>query len=243
MNETHPPDDTRIIVRITQVPELDAPLPQDMIDKLIASERIRIEKFTKRADQWRFVIGRLLIAHVLLVEFGLSNWDLQFSAHGRPELYVKGLRSRLDVNIAHAGNLVVCAVVADGWVGIDVEPLASFNIASEIVPHYLHLTERPIFEDAGLSQKPIVAALYWVMKEAILKCRGTGLSVDPRSLRIDLPELKGQWYPHAGRAEHIAYHIEGGAYIGLAVSSPKAKGSTIRCDLEKVPLANMHIEH
>lgn len=80
--------------------------------------------------------------------------------HGQPEG---------NVSLSHAGGLTL-AVLADGPVGIDHEPLEA-DAPWEVVAHP---------SDSG------DALRLWVRKEAVLKATGLGLAVDPRSFWLDV---------------------------------------------------------
>lgn len=88
--------------------------------------------------------------------------------HGRPRpLGAEGGDLDLGLSLARAGDLVLAAV-ADGPVGVDLEPLGG-AAAREVT---MHPSERG---------DPLRA---WVRKEALLKATGLGLLVAPESFWI-----------------------------------------------------------
>jgi 4'-phosphopantetheinyl transferase len=98
--------------------------------------------------------------------------------HGRPSLVG---RPDLGISIAHSEDVTVVAGVRDTSIGVDVEPAAAATF-SPVGSVLLHAAEHAdSVEDLART---------WVRKESLLKALGTGLTVDPRTVRISDPS---QW--------------------------------------------------
>jgi len=80
--------------------------------------------------------------------------------HGRPVLGGSRALDGLHASVAHAGDVVVVAVGADGPIGIDAEP-------------------------RGREAPPGTTLAEWVRIEAVLKADGRGLRVDPSRVRFE----------------------------------------------------------
>lgn len=78
------------------------------------------------------------------------------------------------LSMSRTSDLVVVAL-ADGPVGIDVERVGAAD--DRLADSALADDERPAAGPHGVLRT-------WVRKEAVLKAAGTGLSVDPRTLRV-----------------------------------------------------------
>lgn len=207
----------QIILRAVQI-DLEEQIPLAFLDNLTNAERARLAAFVKLADQWRFVAGRALIRHVLQREFGIVEYTFMFGDHGRPELLVGGVRSSVDVNISHGGAFVVCGCAEQMRLGVDVEPIAAFYNFKEIAPYYLQPGELALLHDRPSSKQQNIAALYWVLKEAVLKCLGSGFSIDPRELFLQLPQEPEVWRKATG-SNAILYLRLADAYVGLAADA------------------------
>jgi 4'-phosphopantetheinyl transferase len=96
--------------------------------------------------------------------------------HGRP--YLRGWHGARPaaVSLSRTSGTTVVAMWPQGQVGVDVERVDRFTDPG-IAAVLLHADEP--------AARPADLARTWVRKEALLKASGTGLSVDPRSVRLD----------------------------------------------------------
>lgn len=99
--------------------------------------------------------------------------------HGKPLLQHPDLHTSL----SRSGQAVVVAVTGAGPVGVDVELVAATGFDG--------------FEDVALAPGEGVSSLQdrartWTRKEAVLKARGTGLTVDPRTVDVRRSPLAGR---------------------------------------------------
>ncbi|KQM82802.1 4'-phosphopantetheinyl transferase superfamily protein [Agromyces sp. Leaf222] len=93
----------------------------------------------------------------------------------------------VDVSIAHSGTSMLVAVGIGALVGADVEtsPFEAFA-RPQLVRRMCSPEELAVFariDDGPLRRRALARA--WTLKEAVLKARGVGLAVDPRSVAID----------------------------------------------------------
>src|ERR1700722_12126200 len=100
-------------------------------------DRIRSE--TARYGRWQdahaCLLGKLLLQKGLekFGYAGLSLEDLLYTPYNRPYLPAPSLPTpfsgKIDFNISHSGELVVCAISDDSQVGIDVERVDEIALA------------------------------------------------------------------------------------------------------------------
>ena len=141
----------------------------------------------RRADRFRFPLdalhclaGEALLRHALAKRPGWDGAALSFTfgPEGKPSLLG---HPGLHFNLSHSGPWVLCALHHEP-VGIDVEASRVWNplpAASAMTPEELqHL--------ATLAPAEASAFFYriWTLKESLLKAIGTGLSLDPRGIRL-----------------------------------------------------------
>lgn len=119
-------------------------------------------------DQWRTHAEQSEQARKLLSQLVGFNCIVEHDASGAPYLPD---RPGLHISISHCNAAVAAAVSEEGNVGIDIECRRKISNS---------LMER-VCTDAELvairaSSDPTMAFLqFWTRKEAVLKCRGTGI--------------------------------------------------------------------
>ncbi len=141
-------------------------------------ERIRRMKNPALAKK-KILVGRFL-QEVMQEETGIaiSKQHFIYSAAGRPSL----LHNDLDFNLSDSGDYVVLAV-SDQQVGIDIERRKK---------NHLSIAKRCFcpeeYEDIVATTDPLEQErrfrAYWTMKEAYVKCEGSGLAIPLNSFRI-----------------------------------------------------------
>jgi phosphopantetheinyl transferase len=117
------------------------------------------------------------------------------------------------ISVSHSGNLVACAVAPGGDVGIDIQLPARHHHTAEIAREWFTPGEC-----AWLQRAPRDAFYQlWVLKEAYLKCFGSGLAGGLASVacRIDPPLIELR----AERVVQLALYSTGNAFIGIAASA------------------------
>jgi 4'-phosphopantetheinyl transferase len=117
------------------------------------------------------------------------------------------------ISVSHSGPLVACAVAPAGEVGIDVQFPAGHHHTEEIAAEWFTPAE-----SAWLRRAP-PDAFYrlWVLKEAYLKCTGSGLAGGLASLEccVEPPVIAMR----AAQVVQLALYSAGGALVGIAAST------------------------
>jgi 4'-phosphopantetheinyl transferase len=123
-----------------------------------------------RAGSDSFLQGRMLVRTLAGELLGIHPRAVPLSAtcpdcggpHGQPRI------PGLSVSLAHCATAIVAVAALEGSVGVDVEPL-----------HGSRERDAAIAEVAGAG-----GIRRWTSVEAVLKCDGRGLRVDPRSVHV-----------------------------------------------------------
>jgi len=149
-------------------------------------ERIRRMKNPALAKKKIFA-GRFL-QEILQEETGIAISKQQFvySAAGRPSL----LHNDLDFNLSDSGDYVVLAV-SDQQVGIDIERRKKNHLSIAKRCFCPEEYEDIVATADSLEQERRFRA-YWTMKEAYVKCEGSGLAIPLNSFRIVWEESRTQ---------------------------------------------------
>lgn len=153
-------------------------------DVLADAEQSRAERYRRRADHDRFVLGALLLRAVASARSGVEPAAVVVDRlcnecgrqHGRPRLP----GADLEVSVSHSGALVVLAESIDGRVGVDVERRID-ALDRELVDAACHPRERPFV--AGIDE----FLTYWCRKEAVLKATGDGLRIPMTDILVGRP--------------------------------------------------------
>lgn len=142
-----------------------------------------------RADIWLALLGapqrdlspaRAALAQRLVAERARHPADgisLARDPQGAP--YIAAPDLRLEISLAGRDD-IVAAAVADGPVGVDVEPIGP---AFEPPLNVLHPAERVALAAAGEDAHDLFLAI-WTAKEAYVKALGVGLSREPAEIEV-----------------------------------------------------------
>ncbi len=102
------------------------------------------------------------------------NTNIIYNEYGKPYLE----NNRCFFNISHKGDFAVC-VFSDKEIGVDIEKVSTFN--SLLINKVFNEEEiRYINSDSLLCTK------LWTFKESFMKYLGTGTTISPKDIRINL---------------------------------------------------------
>lgn len=128
-------------------------------------------KYKLEVDRTRNLLGKILLQKGLL-HLGydtISLNDLDYDNFNRP--YLPG---KLDFNISHSGEYVVCVIGAGIRVGIDIEQIQEVDFLA--MKDMMSCSEWQVVK---VSKYPLREFFrYWTMKEAVLKAAGVGFSTN-----------------------------------------------------------------
>jgi len=157
------------------------------LPRLSARERAEVARFRFEVHRHEHLVATALRRAVLAEVLGVAPESLELACgpHGKPELEPRLQPAGAPVyfNVTHAAALVVLAVHCRA-VGVDTEALSRgpeiVGIASTV------FTPREVGELRALSgpAQDRRAVALWTLKEAYLKARGVGLSVDPQLVEL-----------------------------------------------------------
>lgn len=97
----------------------------------------------------------------------------------------KRFHHSLPFNTSHEGSHVVVAVAPSGTIGIDVAKISENDTDEEFLAMVLTSNELGRVRESGST---ILFSVYWSIKEAFLKFKGTGLlAIAPTAIEVLLP--------------------------------------------------------
>ena len=172
---------------------------QELLSRLPAAMQQKILAYRRWQDAYSSLFGKLLLKRALL-QAGLSAdlMGLKITEYGRPYLegyggaYAEdsvdgaypesglGNVRRMDFNISHSGNRVVCILSTQGRVGIDLEETGEIAIDD----FQSQFTAAEWAAITGSSMPLQTFYHYWTAKESLIKADGKGLQIPLNTLEI-----------------------------------------------------------
>ena len=197
-----------IVVAFTNLQEL----PATAVTKLSRSELARAGEFKSAGRQHEYLCGRALLRAVLqhLTGEPASSHEITTSDEGKP-VCTRGPA----VSIAHSGDIVVCAATDQGQIGVDVDVPRRHRDVIGIANRYFAADEVE-----WLSSQPADRFyMLWVLKEAWLKAKGTGIAGGLDRLRcvVTPPNIEARIKDEA--VPVLSLHTIEDALIGVATTT------------------------
>ena len=143
---------------------------------LTEEERTRWQRFRYPRHRREYFATRALVRSALSHYGPLApgEWRFTFNAHGKPEADPDcGLR----FNLSNSLGLVVCLIGTGSDVGVDVEPCERAQKIVELAPEVFSPLEVAQLEALPDDERLNRALSLWTLKEAYIKARGAGLSL------------------------------------------------------------------
>lgn len=165
--------------------------PSEWESLLSTEERERSARFHRKEDGERFVLAHGLLRLLLGRYLSQTPESLRFviNPFGKPQLFPLP-EPPLRFNISHSGDYVLLAFVETGQVGVDVEVHRNELVQTELGRDIFSDSEYEFLISQPLKKQKEVFFDLWTGKEAVLKARGMGLSLDLKSFDIKLSDNK-----------------------------------------------------
>jgi len=141
-------------------------------------------------DRTRHLLGKILLVKAFQM-YGLGHHSLheiKYNEYGKPFI-----SDKMDFNISHSGQYVVCAIGTETNVGIDIEQINDIRL--DDFHNTMTGSQWEVIHGAENAFNEFFR--FWAMKESIMKAIGTGLSIAPRDIVIEqnAAEIGGsKWY-------------------------------------------------
>ncbi|MGH0247062.1 4'-phosphopantetheinyl transferase superfamily protein [Sinorhizobium meliloti] len=167
-----------------------ATLPEDGLSR---AERDRAALFRRAQDRRRYVAARHFCRWILAraVRESADRLVIGLAGNGKPWLPE---HPGTEFSLSHSEDSVMLAISRAGPVGADIEELGRARLEGD--PHLAALVlsaeERDWFETLPAAERSRSLLGYWVKKEAVLKCLGTGLLTCPSEVRVAPPTSEGE---------------------------------------------------
>lgn len=152
-------------------------------------EQARIARYATNALRHRARIARCATRHALAQYVGTPAHTLQFATtnHGKPYL-THPQRGEWTFSITHTATWVAIAIGQTSAVGLDLEDLPARQSVPRDIRALLTTAEAAWMDDAAPDPQAHAdrGTRLWTIKEALLKCHGTGLLVPASTVSVEL---------------------------------------------------------
>jgi 4'-phosphopantetheinyl transferase len=167
------------------VDEKDLPLSDD--------ERKRAQAIVSAAARSMFLTTHAALRNVLARYLDRDPRDLQFAygPHGKPYLALENMTETLHFNLSHSDRLFGIAIASEGELGFDIEWIDGRLCVSSLADKIMAPNERGDWLQTPAEDRRYRFFYYWTRKEALLKARGRGLTVDPRTVDVGADRVEG----------------------------------------------------
>ena len=156
--------------------------------RLTGEERTRADRCRAESARRQFVAARALLRLMLARQSGEAErlWPLRLETHGKPVLDAPD--PAFVFNLSHSESVVACALARAGELGVDVEDVAPGVDHVSVARRMFSAREAAhVAALTGGAQAEAFYA-YWTLKEAYVKARGLGLSLDTTAFAFDLAD-------------------------------------------------------
>lgn len=160
--------------------DLDARQDVDL-SVLSSGEQQRARRFVQPLHQDRYAVGRATLRHILSRYSGkpASGLAFDYGPNGKP-----ALAGDVFFNLSHSENQAALAVTRGCDLGLDIQHYRP--VETDLAERFFSLREREELAALGPSRFADGFFRCWTRKEAVLKARGEGLSVELDSFDVTL---------------------------------------------------------
>lgn len=194
-------------VDVWRVAHDQSPTLRDRLaQSLTEAERARLRRFVVEPPREAFLVTRAVLRHLLSLYLNSQGEArspreiaLETTDRGKPRLATvqQPASSSIAFNVSHSGGLSLLAFSRGGAVGVDLESCRRDPSNFENVARYFASEERAVLDELDGRAHREAFFRCWTRKEAYLKARGAGMSVeldafavsvepdDPTLVRVD----------------------------------------------------------
>jgi 4'-phosphopantetheinyl transferase len=188
-NLTLPEDEVHVWLASLEQPEATIASLKQILSH---DELIRAGKFHFQKDRDHFIVARGLLRSILGRYLDRQSVQLQFAYNetGKPSLDNSFQDKNLRFNLSHSHNLALFAFSYIGEVGVDIEYMRGDVVVEQVARVSFSPREQALLLSLPVEERQHAFYTCWTRKEAYIKGRGTGLSLEPNL--FDVTFLPGE---------------------------------------------------
>ena len=167
-------------------------LPQSQIqalERILANDELtRAARFRFARDRTHFIAARGLLRTILARYLLRDPQTLTFAynAYGKPSLAQMPPNPELSFNLTHAHGMALYAITPNRAVGVDIEYIQRQMEWESVAEHFFSPYEVRVLKTVSPDMRHIAFFNCWTRKEAYIKARGMGLSLELDSFDVSL---------------------------------------------------------
>ena len=164
-----------------------AAVAADCLSWLGAAELQRYRRYHLDRHRHRFLLGRILLRHILsrYEDCAPADWELTASATGKPCLARQAGQQPLHFNLSHSGSCLAVLVGRQAQLGVDVERCDRRRRIERIAHRYFSPAELVQLLQLPVAQQALRFYQLWTLKEAYIKAQGQGLALGLANFSFD----------------------------------------------------------
>jgi len=151
-------------------------------------EIARADRFLAEVHCNRFIAARALLRDLLAGYLGQPPQTIRFAYNewGKPTLATGFVARDLRFNLSHSQGLAMYAFVLEHDVGVDLEMIRAGVADERVAENFFSLWEVETLRALPREHQAEAFFNCWTRKEAYVKARGQGLSIDLKSFDVSL---------------------------------------------------------
>lgn len=180
-------------IDVWTIPLVDAAERMEQSWALLSDdERRRAERFGTEILRARYALGRATLRRILASYADVAPEAIRFAYNRNGKPRVAAPVTTIGFNLSHTSDLAVCAVCAEGEVGVDVER-ADRELAFEaIARRQFGARDQALLARTPPAERRRAFLRLWTRREALLKARGLGVFRLEQGLDV-CDEIIGSW--------------------------------------------------
>lgn len=160
------------------------------------AESAQMSRFHYARHRHQYLVTRALVRSCLSTFFSIdpAAWQFNTGAYGKPVVGHPEVGIPVKFNLSHTRGLIVCAIVRDYEIGVDVEDTQRATRAGlDSLSSYFSPPEIDELGRLPAARRKQRFFDYWTLKESYIKARGLGLAIplDKFSFRFEDDKLQG----------------------------------------------------
>ena len=189
-----------------------------MLDVLSGPERVRAARLRTTELRLRFIVAHGALRRILAAYTATPAEAIRLDTNPFGKPFIPG--EPVSFNLSHSEAVTVCAVAAEGRLGVDIEYMRTVADADAVANRYFAPAEARGYAALPRIERPAAFFSTWTRKEAFVKALGDGRRCPLDSFEVDItpsavePSIRvdakhGQWHlrsfePAAGYAGAVA---------------------------------------